>query len=74
MGFEAYFFASKVFGLLFDRTMSAQRNFSIPEMQQNYYVVWKSILDESPKLSGGSRHWDRSRLERLIRDEISFTK
>lgn len=71
--FEACFFASKSFGLLFDRTKRTKRHLTIPQMQQNYYVVWESILDKSPHFAGGSHPWDRTRLQRLIRDEIRFT-
>lgn len=69
--FEAYLFAAKALGLLFDNTRRAYRHVTVPDMQRNYYVVWKSIRDASPRFSGGSEPWGRTRLERLIRDEIA---
>lgn len=70
--FEAYFFSAKAFGLLFDRTKPAKRHLTIPEMQQNYYVAWKSLLHGVPHFAGGPHAWDETRLQRLIRDEIRF--
>lgn len=69
--FEAYLFAAKALGLLFDNTRRAYRHVTVPDMQRNYNVVWKSIRDASPRFSGGSEPWHRTRLERLIRDEIA---